>query len=145
MKELRNALTEVKEAIAGKRKLQSADSLLDELYITVSVSDDFAKEAKRLAKKYHSFKQDYKEFLDSIKENPLQGDEITKNIRKIRIAIKSKGKGKSGGARVITFNVLTNVENGQVVFLLLYDKEDASTVKVNVVKQLVQDMGFDIE
>ena len=95
--------------------------------------------------KYHSFKQDYKEFLDSIKENPLQGDEITKNIRKIRIAIKSKGKGKSGGARVITFNVLTNVENGQVVFLLLYDKEDASTVKVDVVKQLVQDMGFDIE
>ena len=74
-----------------------------------------------------------------------QGDEITKNIRKIRMAIKSKGKGKSGGARVITFNVLTNVENGQVVFLLLYDKEDASTVKVNVVKQLVQDMGFDIE
>ena len=113
--------------------------------ITVSVSDDFAKEAKRLAKKYPSFKQDYKDFLDSIKENPLQGDEITKNTRKIRIAIKSKGKGKSGGARVITFNVLTNVENGQVVFLLLYDKEDASTVKVNVVKQLVQDMGFDIE
>ena len=31
MKELRNALTEVKEAIAGKRKLQSAESLLDEL------------------------------------------------------------------------------------------------------------------
>ena len=113
--------------------------------IIVSVSDDFAKEAKRLAKKYPSFKQDYKDFLDSIKENPLQGDEITKNIRKIRMAIKSKGKGKSGGARVITFNVLTNVENGQVVFLLLYDKEDASTVKVNVVKQLVQDMGFDIE
>ena len=113
--------------------------------ITVSVSDDFAKEAKRLAKKYPSFKQDYKDFLDSIKENPLQGDEITKNIRKIRMAIKSKGKGESGGARVITFNVLTNVENDQVVFLLLYDKEDASTVKINVVKQLVQDLGFDIE
>ena len=113
--------------------------------ITVSVYDDFAKEAKRLAKKYPSFKQDYKDFLDSIKENPLQGDEITKNIRKIRMAIKSKGKGKSGGARVVTFNVLTNTEKGQVVFLLLYDKEDASTVKVNVVKQLVQDLGFDIE
>ena len=113
--------------------------------ITISVSDDFAKEAKRLAKKYPSFKQDYQDFLDSIKENPLQGDEITKNIRKIRMAIKSKGKGKSGGARVVTFNVLTNTEKGQVVFLLLYDKEDASTVKVNVVKQLVQDLGFDIE
>ena len=113
--------------------------------ITVSVSDDFAKEAKRLAKKYPSFKQDYKDFLESIKNNPLQGDEITKNIRKIRMAIKAKGKGKSGGARVITFNVLTDVENGHVIFLLLYDKEDASTVKVNVVKQLVREMGFDIE
>lgn len=113
--------------------------------ITVSVSDDFAKEAKRLAKKYPSFKKDYKEFLESIKNNPLQGDEITKNIRKIRMAIKAKGKGKSGGARVFTFNVLTDVENGHVVFLLLYDKEDASTVKVNVVKQLVRDMGFDAE
>ena len=112
--------------------------------ITISVSDDFAKEAKRLAKKYPSFKQDYKDFLVSIKNNPLQGDEITKNIRKIRMAIKAKGKGKSGGARVITFNILTDVENGQVVLLLLYDKEDASTVKVNVVKQLVRDMGFDI-
>ena len=113
--------------------------------ITISVSDDFAKEAKRLAKKYPSFKQDYKVFLLSIKNNPLQGDEITKNIRKIRMAIKAKGKGKSGGARVITFNILTDIENGQVVFLLLYDKEDASTVKVNVVKQLVRDMGFDLE
>ena len=113
--------------------------------ITISVSDDFAKEAKRLAKKYPSFKQDYKNFLLSIKNNPLQGDEITKNIRKIRMAIKAKGKGKSGGARVITFNILTDIENGHVVFLLLYDKEDASTVKVNVVKQLVRDMGFDLE
>ena len=113
--------------------------------ITISVSDDFAKEAKRLAKKYPSFKQDYKDFLLSIKNNPLQGDEITKKIRKIRMAIKAKGKGKSGGARVITFNILTDIENGHVVFLLLYDKEDASTVKVNVVKQLVLDMGFDLE
>ena len=113
--------------------------------ITVSVSDDFAKEAKRLAKKYPSFKQDYKDFLESIKNNPLQGDEITKNIRKIRMAIKAKGKGKSGGARVITFNILTDIENGHVVFLLLYDKKDASTVKVNVVKQLVRDMGLDLE
>ena len=70
---------------------------------------------------------------------------ITKDIRKIRMAIKSKGKGKSGGARVITFNILTDVKNGQVVFLLIYDKEDASTVKVEVVKQIVRDMGLSSE
>lgn len=112
--------------------------------ITISVSDDFAREVKRLAKKHRSFKNDYAEFLKSIKESPLQGDEITKNIRKIRMAIGSKGKGKSGGARVITFNILTDVQNGQVVLLLIYDKEDASTVKTNVVKQMVRDMGFEI-
>lgn len=60
------------------------------------------------------------------------------------MAIKSKGKGKSGGARVITFNILTDVQNGQVVLLLIYDKEDASTVKTNVVKQIVRDLGFEI-
>ena len=60
------------------------------------------------------------------------------------MAIGSKGKGKSGGARVITFNILTDVQNGQIVLLLIYDKEDASTVKTNVVKQMVRDMGFEI-
>lgn len=103
------------------------------------------KEAKRLAKKYPSFKQDYKDFLVSIKNNPLQGDEITKKHTQNPYGYKAKGKGKSGGARVITFNILTDIKNGHVVFLLLYDKEDASTVKVNVVKQLMRDMGFDLE
>ena len=113
--------------------------------ITVSVTEDFAKEAKRLSKKYPSFKQDYKDFLESIKENPLQGDEITKDIRKIRMAIKSKGKGKSGGARVITMNILTDMRSGRVVLLVLYDKEEASSVKVNVIKQMVRDMGLEAE
>lgn len=57
--------------------------------IEITVSGDFAKQAKRLAKKYPSFKKDYGKFLDSIKEDPLQGAEITKNIRKIRMAIAS--------------------------------------------------------
>ena len=49
----------------------------------IKISSDFAKDAKRLAKKYPSFKNDYKEFLSSIQENPLQGDELAPNIRKI--------------------------------------------------------------
>ncbi len=111
--------------------------------IKVSVSKDFAREAKRLAKKYPSFKQDYANFLESTKENPLQGDEITENIRKVRMAIKSKSKGKSGGARIITLNVLTKELCGEVVFLLIYDKEDASTVKIDAVKELARSLGFE--
>lgn len=81
--------------------------------------------------------------MESIKENPLQGDEITKNIRKTRMPIRSKGKVKSGGARVITFNILTDIQNGHVI-LLIYDKEEASTVKMNVIKEMARDMGLDI-
>lgn len=110
---------------------------------SIKVTSNFAKEAKRLAKKYPSFKKDYKDFKDSLKENPLQGDELTPGIRKIRMAIKSKGKGKSGGARVITFNVLTEQQNGMVVLMLIYDKSVFSTVDVNVVKQLVRDEGYE--
>lgn len=60
----------------------------------IKVSRDFAREAKRLTKKYPSFKNDFNDFLDSLKENPLQGVEITKNIRKIRMVIKSERQRK---------------------------------------------------
>ena len=66
----------------------------------ISTLSYFDVAAKRLAKKYPSFKDDLKVFSDSLQGKPLQGDELTPGIRKIRMAIKSKGKGKSGGARV---------------------------------------------
>lgn len=112
---------------------------------SIKVTSNFAKEAKRLAKKYPSFKKDYEELKNSLQENPLQGDELTPGIRKIRLAIKSKGKGKSGGARVITFNVLAEQQNGMVVLVLIYDKSDFSTVDVNTVKELIRDEGYKTE
>lgn len=112
---------------------------------SIKVTSNFAKEAKRLAKKYSSFKKDYEEFKNSLQENPLQGDELTPGIRKIRMAIKSKGKGKSGGARVITFNVLAEQQNGMVVLVLIYDKSDFSTVDVNIVKELIREEGYETE
>ncbi len=110
----------------------------------VVVTPDFSKEAKRLSKKYPSFKKDFSDFLNSIKENPLQGAELYPGIRKIPMQIKSKGKGKSGGARIITYNVLVDEASGEIILLLLYDKEDASTVKVDTVKKIIQELGFDI-
>lgn len=112
---------------------------------SIKVSGSFAKEAKRLAKKYPSFKKDYEFFLESLQENPLQGDELTPGIRKIRMAIKSKGKGKSGGARVITYNVIAEQHNDIIALLLIYDKSDFSTVDVSVVKQIVHDEGYETE
>jgi hypothetical protein len=101
--------------------------------------------AKRLAKKYPSFKSDLAEFCKALLENPKQGAELYPGIRKIRLAIKSKGKGKSGGARVISYDFITKEMDGEIVLLLIYDKENASTVDVNVLKQIIREAGLPID
>lgn len=96
-------------------------------------------------KKYPSFKTDLGNLISSLQDNPFQGVELYKGIRKIRISIKSKGKGKSGGARAITFNALIDSELGSVVLLLLYDKEETSSVRLDAVKQMVRDLELPSE
>lgn len=88
----------------------------------ILVTSYFSVEAKRLRKKYKSFLDDLRAFRESLKENPLQGVELSPGIRKIRFAIKSKGKGKSGGARVITYNLLVAGGVDIIYLLLIYDK-----------------------
>ncbi len=85
----------------------------------------FDKQVKRLSKKYPSFKSDLKDLIISLSENPIQGDLITENIYKIRLAITSKGKGKSKGARVITF---VKIEETTVYLTSIYDKSDQSSI-----------------
>lgn len=58
------------------------------------------------------------------------------------MAIGSKGRGKSGGARVITLNALVTEQDGTVYLLLVYDKADASNVKMNVVREIIKEMGL---
>ena len=105
-------------------------------------SDYFTSEFKRLAKRYRSLAKDYEAFLESLKANPLQGVEIAPHVRKIRMAVASKGRGKSGGARVITFNALVTEHDGTVYLLLVYDKADTSNVKMKVVKEVIKEMGL---
>ncbi len=105
-------------------------------------SDYFDASIKKLSKRYRSFKDDLKAFRAELQKNPLQGDEIAPNIRKIRMAITSKGRGKAGGARVVTFNALVSEQDGKIYLLLIYDKADASNVKMNVVKQIIKNLGL---
>ena len=80
---------------------------------------NFRKELKALAKKYRSLKTDLAELFETLEENPTQGVNIGENCFKIRIAISSKGKGKSGGARIITNIVISDTT---VYLLSIYDK-----------------------
>ena len=85
----------------------------------------FDRQLKRLAKKYPSLKNEFAELLNRLKQQPEQGTSLGNNCYKIRIAIASKGKGKSGGARVITNFIIA--EN--TVFLIsIYDKSEKGTL-----------------
>ena len=111
----------------------------------IQTSSYFDAEAKRLAKRHRSFVADLSDFRDSILANPYQGTEISPGIRKVRMTITSKGRGQSGGARVITFTYMVNERDGVVILLLLYDKSDASNIKMNVARQIIKDLGFDLQ
>ena len=111
----------------------------------IQTTSYFDAEAKRLAKRHHSFVDDLQELRDNLLKNPYQGTELSPGIRKVRLTISSKGRGKSGGARVITFTYLVNEKDGVVILLLLYDKADASSIKMNVVRQIIKDLGLDLQ
>lgn len=106
----------------------------------VLTTTDFEKAAKALFKRYRSIKADLGKLIDSLEENPFQGDELSPGIRKIRMAITSKGRGKSGGARVITYTIITAANSGRVYLVDIYDKADFSTVDVSVIKSVIADL-----
>jgi mRNA-degrading endonuclease RelE of RelBE toxin-antitoxin system len=87
----------------------------------------FDKQLKRLVKKYPSLKIEYEELLDILEINPETGTPLGNNCFKIRLAIASKGKGKSGGARVIT-NVIVIEET--VYLLSIFDKSEKELLEV---------------
>ena len=101
--------------------------------------DEFERGAKALRKKYPSFESDYDTFLNELEENPFGGESLGHHTYKNRMAIVSKGKGKSGGARVITYN-LQQVNEGEVLITLMsiYDKSDIENVSDAYLRSLVQ-------
>ena len=101
--------------------------------------DEFQREAKILRKKYPSFEDDYNTFLDELEKNPFSGESLGKHTYKNRMAIASKGKGKSGGARVITYNLQQQSEDEVIITLMtIYDKSDISNVSDAYLRSLVQ-------
>lgn len=111
----------------------------------VEFTQEFLHMAKPLWMKYKSLMNDIEKFRDSLVDNPFQGDLLQPGIRKIRMAIKSKGGGKSKGARIITLTFSVDEENGKVVMLLIYDHNQADTVDRNMVRIVAKELGFDVD
>jgi len=85
----------------------------------------FDKQAKRLAKKYPSLKRDLAGLIEKLTNEPELGKALGNSFYKIRLAIASKDKGKSGGARVITF---VKVSQNTVYLASVFDKSEKSTI-----------------
>jgi hypothetical protein len=86
----------------------------------------FDKQLKQLVKKYPSLRIELKDLVTQLKTEPGQGIALGNNCYKIRLAIASKGKGKSGGARVITY---LTIANASVFLLSIYDKAQQSDIE----------------
>jgi len=108
----------------------------------IIVRPSFQREAKRLSKRYRSFKDDYAKFLDQLEANPALGIDLGGGLRKIRMAIASKGRGKSGGARVITFTIVTQVNETTVNLLYIYDKAERESISTSELQQLLRSNGL---
>lgn len=100
----------------------------------------FDRKFKKLAKKYKSLLKDLESFLEELKANPYVGADLGSGIRKIRMAISDKGKGKSHGARVITYTVEIDEENGRVTLLTLYDKSEMVSISKQDIAELLNEI-----
>ena len=105
-------------------------------------TQEFIKELKILSKKYKSLKDDVKKLQEEFVANPNLGISLGDGLRKIRLNITSKNTGKSGGARVISHELLIEVgttdETKSVAFISIYDKSEYDTADLDIIKKIVK-------
>ena len=105
----------------------------------ISVSDEFLRQVKPLSKKYPSLKNDLIALQSELSENPMQGNCIGENLYKVRMKIKSKGKGKSAGARLITYTIL---EDDTLLLVAIYDKSEIDNVSRSYINAILREEGL---
>ncbi len=103
----------------------------------VTATPRFKRDIKQLSKKYHSIKNDLADLIEELEKNPEQGTSLGLRSFKIRLAIASKGKGKSGGARVITHIVIQELN---VFLLTIYDKSEKENISDKELQDLLEQL-----
>ena len=108
--------------------------------VLIIPSAEFSRQAKRLAKKYRSLKDDLTVFQQDLQKNPFLGTDLGNGKRKIRLGVKSKGGGKRSGLRVITLNVIIEANNTCVNLLTIYDKKEIPNVSDKYIDQIIKNL-----
>ena len=112
--------------------------------VKISYHPQFAKDVKRLAKKYKSLASDLKALLSEIQDNPDLGVDLGHGVRTVRSSITSKGKGKRGGARILSFKRIVITDNYiKIVFLAMYDKNEIENVSDDYIRYLLNNIDND--
>lgn len=106
----------------------------------VIYSQVFIRKAKELKKKHTSLTSDLDELEKVLIDNPKQGTDLGGGLFKVRLAVKSKGKGKSGGYRVITYLVNQSIEGIFINMLTLYDKSEESSINKKYLLKLIEEL-----
>jgi mRNA-degrading endonuclease RelE of RelBE toxin-antitoxin system len=105
----------------------------------VTISSDFARQAKRISKKHPGIKADIAQLIADLEENPKIGTDLGQNFYKIRLSITATNKGKSGGARVITYVI---VDNSEVLLAEIYLKSEHDSVDTGLLVRRLKDQGL---
>ena len=101
----------------------------------IELTDNFKNEAKKLIKKYASLRTEIIELGKELAENPTSGTPVGNDVYKIRLAIASKNKGKSGGARIISF---VKIIDETVYFLSIYNKGNKDSISDKEIEELIK-------
>ena len=101
----------------------------------IELTDNFKNEAKKLIKKYASLRTEIIELGKELAENPTSGTPLGNDVYKIRLAIASKNKGKSGGARIISF---VKIIDETVYFLSIYNKGNKDSISDKEIEELIK-------
>ena len=105
--------------------------------VAIYAHPEFDRQIKHYKKKYHSLLSDYRYFLTSLKQNPFQGSSLGRGIRKVRFGVADKGGGKSGGMRIMTFNIEQKDNHLNVYLVTIYDKSEYSNVSDKYIDQII--------
>lgn len=100
----------------------------------------FLKEVKRLAKRYKSLKKDLQTLQEELERNPFAGIDLGGGVRKMRMAIGSKNRGKSHGARVITYTYTIDESEGVINLIFIYDKEERENISKAEIEDLIKEV-----
>ncbi|QPH40726.1 type II toxin-antitoxin system RelE/ParE family toxin [Pedobacter endophyticus] len=104
--------------------------------IKIIYSPIFIKKAKQLKKKHPSLVNDLTQLAVALTANPKTGVDLGNGIFKIRLAVKSKDKGKSGGYRIITY---LQTEN-EVTMIYIYDKSEEATISKKDIQKIIDSL-----